>query len=61
MEELVFEPLYVQRDSAGRFRVNIPKREVAEMLGLANKQRVRALIDVERRRFIFEIVDERKL
>ena len=58
MEELAIEPLNVQRDAEGRFRVAIPKREVAEKLGLKNKQRVRVLVDVDRRRFIYEIVDK---
>ena len=58
MEVLAIEPLNVQRDSAGRFRVAVPKREVAEKLGLKNKQRVRVFVDVHRRRFIYEIVDK---
>ena len=57
MEEIAFEPLNVQQDANGRFRVAVPKREVAEKLGLKDKQRVRVFVDVHRRRFIYEIVD----
>ena len=56
-EQVVFEPLYLQRDARGVFRVGIPRREVAELLGLRKGQRVRVLVDAERRRFIYEVID----
>ena len=59
MEKLAVEPLRVHQDADGRFRVAVPKREVAEKLGLKNKQRVRVLVDVQRRRFIYQLVEER--
>jgi len=58
MEELAVEPLSVHQDADGRFRVVVPKREVAEKLGLKNKQRVRVFVDVPRRRFIYQLVEE---
>lgn len=56
-EQVVYEPLYIQRDVRGVFRVGIPKREAAELLGLRKGQRVRVLVDAERHRFIYEIID----
>ena len=56
-EQVVYEPLYLQMDARGLFRVGIPKREVAELLGLRKGQRVRVLLDAERRRFIYEVID----
>ncbi len=58
MEELAVEPLRVHQDADGRFRVTVPKREVAEKLGLKNKQRVRVFVDIQRRRFIYQLVEE---
>jgi len=53
MERPVRQPVSVHKDRFGRFRVSIPKNEVAEVLGLHNKQPARVSIDMERRAVIF--------
>ena len=56
-EQLVREPLYVQKDSEGRYRVEVPKRGVADRLELRKHHPVRVFVDVSARRIIYELVE----
>lgn len=49
--------IQVQGKKGGVFRVSVPKREVVEALGLVPHQQVRVIIDKEKRRFIYEIIE----
>jgi len=44
----------VQKRKAGNFMVTIPK-DAAKALGIVNNERLKVLIDVERKRIIYEL------
>lgn len=56
-EEVVREPILIQEDGEGRFRVQVPKRGVVDRLGIRKQHPARVLIDVERRRIVYELLD----
>ncbi len=47
----------VQRRPGGSFQVTIPKREVANPLGLKGGEIVKILLDAEKRRWVYELLD----
>jgi len=57
MAEVEVDFTYVQqRGGDGSFHVLIPKKEVAEVLGLQKGDRVKVFVDEERRRWTYEMV-----
>ena len=47
----------VQQDSGGIFKVAIPLREVAQVLKLRKHQRLKVILDQEKCRIIYELID----
>lgn len=56
-EKVVKEPSKINMDGKRRFRVVVPKRGAVDRLGIRKDHPVRVLIDEERRRIIYELLD----
>ena len=47
----------IQRKPGGGFQIVVPKKEVADVLGLKGDERTKIYLDEKNRRWIYELVD----